>query len=241
MGRLKDLQPGEKLWAEFGFRNKPSVRQQMLALTVVRVGERGPEVFSTNVLAKELGVVPGTINYHFGSREALIAKASVLGYKRYVERIWEKVNHEKKDPEKRLCLWLEESVEIQFQMHGWGPIFNFPASAKSVTEILNKKFSRQLEEFSELNMSRLNFLVEDLRKNKVREYPYTLGKVPRDKLLLNIKLIQLTASIGWSCLGLAVWHSGRHLPSKQLSLKSTLTKQLMKTHFDNIIALVKLK
>jgi hypothetical protein len=151
------------------------------------------------------------------------------------------VEHEKESAEKRLRIWLEESIEIQYEMHGWGPIFNFPASARAVTEIVNKKFSADLESWSELNMARLMFLIEDVQKNKVRECTYTLGKVPKAKLLLNTKLIVLAASVGWSSLGMAVWNAGRHLPSKQLSLKSTISKQMMKSHIENIIALVKSK
>ena len=151
------------------------------------------------------------------------------------------VEHEHKSAEKRLRIWLEESIEIQYEMHGWGPIFNFPASARAVTEIVNKKFSDELESWSELNMARLMFLIEDLQKNKVRECTYVLGKVPKAKLLLNTKLMALAASVGWSSLGMAVWNAGRHLPSKQLSLKSTITKQMMKSHVENIIALVKSK
>ena len=241
MARIEHWEAGEKLWAEFGYGKKPTVRQQLLALTVIRVGEQGPEDFSTNTLSRDLKIAAGTINYHFGSREGLLAEASVLGYRRYVERIWEMVEHEKKSAEKRLRIWLEESIDIQYEMHGWGPIFNFPASTRAVTEIVNKKFSSELESWSELNMARLIFLIEDLQKNKVRECPYILGKVPKAKLLLNTKLMMLAASVGWSNLGLAIWNAGRHLPSKQLSLKSTITRQMMKSHIDNIIALVKSK
>ena len=84
----------EKLWAEFGFSKKPTMREQLLALTVIRVGQQGPEDFSTNTLSKDLKIAAGTINYHFGSREGLLAEASVLGYRRYVERIWEMVEYE---------------------------------------------------------------------------------------------------------------------------------------------------
>ena len=241
MARMEHWEANEKLWNEFGFGKKPTVRQQLLALTVIRVGEQGPEDFSTNTLSRDLKIAAGTINYHFGSREGLLAEASVLGYRRYVERIWEMVEHDNKSAEKRLRIWLEESIAIQYEMHGWGPIFNFPASTRAVTEIVNKKFTTELEAWSELNMARLLFLIEDVQKNKVRACPYTLGKVPKTKILLNTKLMILGASVGWSNLGVAIWNAGRHLPSKQLTLKSTITRQMMKSHIDNIIALVKSK
>lgn len=238
MARLEHWETGERLWKEFGFGSKASIRQQMLALTVIRVGELGVNDFSTNALAKELKTVPANINYHFGSREGLLAEASVLGYKRYVERTWEMVQHET-DPEKRLRTWLDESTSIQFEMHGWGPIFNYPSSFANITNIVNSKFKGQMEDLSELNMARLLYLVEDLKLGKVREFPFELKKIPRAKLMTNPKLTMLVGSIGWSNLGMSVWYAGRHLPTKQLSLKSTFTKQMMKYHIDQMIVLVK--
>lgn len=232
-------QADSKLWNEFGFGNKPTVRQQLLALTVIRVGEFGPEEFSTNIISKDLKIAAGTINYHFGSREGLIAEASVVGYRRYIERAWDMAETEKKNPEKRLRLWLEESLEVQFEMHGWGPVFNYPAAFPEITKIINKKFGGEMDQLAALNMARLLYLVEDLSKKKVREFPYNNKKVPSAKLLSNPKLVAVTASIGWSNLGLAVWYSGRHLPTKQLTIKSTLTRQMMKFHIDHLIDLAK--
>jgi len=146
---------------------------------------------------------------------------------------------EQENPEKRLRLWLEEALDIQSEMHGWGPIFNYPAALPKVSNIINMKFSKQLDEMSQLNMVRLLYLVEDVQKSKVREFPYNNKKIPATKLLANPKLIMLTSSIGWSNLGLAVWYSGRHLPTKQLTIKSALTRQMMKFHIDTLINLAK--
>ena len=117
MSRLENCEPGIALWTEFGFSENPKAREQILALTVIRVGEEGPVSFSSNQIAKDLGLAAGSINYHFGSREGLLAEAAILGYKRYTERIWELVETEKKNAQMRLRLWIEESIEIQFEMH----------------------------------------------------------------------------------------------------------------------------
>ena len=96
-----------------------------------------------------------------------------------------------------------------------------------------------MESLSGLNMARLMFLIEDVSKGKVRQFPYEIKKVPKAKFLTNLKLVNTAASIGWSNLGMAIWHLGRHLPTRQLTLKSTVVKQMMKFHVEQMIELAK--
>lgn len=239
MSRLENWEPGIVLWTEFGFSENPKAREQILALTVIRVGEEGPVSFSSNQIAKDLGLAAGSINYHFGSREGLLAEAAILGYKRYTERIWELVETEKKNAQTRLRLWIEESIEIQFEMHGWGPILNFPVTIPEVSEIIKEKHSKEFEKLSELHLARLFWLVEDFKVGKVRNVPLSYGKVPKKKILTDSKMVYLVASLGWSVLGMSVWNAGNHLPSKQIGLQSALIKRMKKYHIDHILSGIK--
>lgn len=239
MARLESWEPGPALWSEFGFSDKPSAREQILALTVIRVGEFGPVVFSSNQVAKDLGLAAGSINYHFGSREGLIAEAAILGYKRYTERIWELVQMERKSPEKRLRLWIEESIDIQYEMHGWGPVLNFPVTIPEVSEIIREEHSDEFEKLTELHLARLFTVVEDFRKGKIRTDNLVYGKVPKSKFLTDTKMVYLVSSLGWSILGLSVWSAGRHLPTRQIKLQSALIKRMKNFHINSIIENIK--
>jgi len=219
LARVENWEPGSALWSEFGFSENAKAREQILALTVIRVGEVGPVSFSSNQIAKELGLAAGSINYHFGSREGLLAEAAILGYKRYTERIWELVETESKSAHARLRLWIEESIEIQFEMPGWGPILNFPVTIPEVSELIRAKHAKEFEKLSELHLARLFWLVEDFKLGKVRKISLAYGKVPKKKILTDSKMVYLVASLGWSVLGMSIWNAGNHLPSKQIGLQ----------------------
>ena len=239
MARVENWEPGSALWSEFGFSENAKAREQILALTVIRVGEVGPVSFSSNQIAKELGLAAGSINYHFGSREGLLAEAAILGYKRYTERIWELVETESKSAHARLRLWIEESIEIQFEMPGWGPILNFPVTIPEVSELIRAKHAKEFEKLSELHLARLFWLVEDFKLGKVRKISLAYGKVPKKKILTDSKMVYLVASLGWSVLGMSIWNAGNHLPSKQIGLQSALIKRMKKYHVDHILRGIK--
>lgn len=238
-GEANTVQPGPKVWRAFGLPDQPSMRDQILVMTVVRVGEQGPTKFSPKALAAELGITQANINYHFHSREELLAAAAVRGYANYVDTIWHAVKSAAPDPEKRLRTWLESSIDIQVQMHGWGPILNYPAASLDVTELLETKHREEMSAYSELNMARLVTLVGDVRRGKVTDVEYELGALPRLKLLKDARVASATASIGWSSLGFAVWKAGRHLPTRPLAEALDLETRARKAHIDRLIKIAR--
>ena len=233
------MKPGPKVWSAFGLPPAPGVRDQILAMTVVRVGHLGPTNFSAKDLAAELGITPATINYHFNSREELLAEAAVLGYANYVDTVWQEVQAAKRDPEKRLRAWLETSIDVQVAIHGWGPILNYPAAALDVTEVLEKHHRATMTDHSELHLARLITLVSDVRRGAVSDVEFELGKLPRARLLKSPKVLTAVASIGWSVLGFAVWRSGRHLPSRSVKEAMSLEGKARREHIDLMVRIAR--
>lgn len=229
------VRPGPKVWAAFGLPPSPDVRDQILVMTIIRVGHLGPTNFSAKALAAELGITPATINYHFHSREELLAEAAVRGYANYVETVWQAVRAARRDPEKRLRAWLETSIDVQVAMHGWGPILNYPAAALDVTEVLEKKHRATMTDHSELHFARLITLVHDVRRGEVADVEYELGDLPRARLLKSPKVLLAVASIGWSVLGFAVWRSGRHVPTRSIKEMISLEAKARRTHIDLLV------
>lgn len=230
-----EIAPGPQLWKAFGLPNDPSIRDQILVMTIVRVGQLGPTAFSPKALARELGVSQATINYHFNSREELLATAAVRGYGNYVESVWRDVSSVSREPVARLRKWLEASIDIMVSMQGWGPILNYPTTSLEVSAILEDKFKSTMTNYAELHMARLAMLVADVRRNKVSETEYELGNLPRLKLLRDVRTAVTAASIGWSSLGFAVWKAGRHLPTNRIAEALDFEERARNAHIDRLI------
>jgi hypothetical protein len=92
-----------------------------------------------------------------------------------------------------------------------------------------------MTKWSELNLARLVILVGDVKRNRVSTVDFALGEIPKLKLIKDPRLVTLTASIGWSTLGIAVWKAGRHLPSGSIKEVGLLERQMVKAHIDRLI------
>jgi hypothetical protein len=57
--------------------------------------------------------------------------------------------------------------------------------------------------------------------------------------MLDLKLVQLTSTVAFSSLGLAVWKSGGHAPSQGITDLKVISDSLTKSHIRNMLALVR--
>lgn len=226
-------------WAEFGCVTEPTMREKMLYVTIDDIGRVGGDAFNAKLMCDALGIAPSLVNHHFGGRNELVAEATVLCYKNYVQLLWEAVETAPRDPEARLRTWIETSIYWTTRMSGWGPILNYPKTSLAVTQILDEQFSQEMTDHAEINMSRLLILISDLKKGRISNASLNIGKLPRLKLLKDVDSAMLTASIGWSVLGIATWSAGRHLPTRGMKDFSRLEKMAFKKHIDRLIQSVK--
>ena len=229
-GRVLDSQFWEQLWGD----PDPSMRDKIIALTYEAVSRVGPSTFNVKLVCEELDISYSLINHHFGSRDELLAETTVIAYERYIDIIWKAAKTGTK-PKDRLRNWIEASIGWSSVSSGWGALLNYPTASLDVTDLITERYKQKMADMGQLNLARLLQLIVDVKKNRVSEKEYELGKLPLASLLANTRSLYLMSSIGWSVLGVAVWSAGRHLPTGQTQESRMHEKMAVKDHINRII------
>lgn len=229
----------QKYFDQFIVGKPESMRDKLLCVTIDDIGRVGPTAFNSKLVCAALGVSPSLINHHFESRDELIAEAAILTYQNYVCLLWNAVTAGKQTPEARLRTWIKTSVLWSQRMSGWGALLMYPTASLEISKIIDERYKSDMTAWAELNMARLFGLVRDLKLNKVSLEAYELNDIPKMQILSQPKLVALTASVGWSILGMASWSAGRHLPTSQIEDFGFIEKRMMAAHVNRIIKDIK--
>lgn len=212
------------------------MRDKVLFTTLDDVSRVGPATFNVKLVCEALDVSYSLINHHFGSRDELLAEATVIAYAMYVEELWQNVSLVERTPEARLESWIRASISWTHRMSGWSAVLNYPTASLDVTEFVIEKYRSEMTEWGELNLARLFVLVRDVRLGRVSDTPLVRGQVPKAQLLTDLREQQVMAGIGWSILGVSVWHAGRHLPTSDIPEVNGLYDKLVDHHVSRLIA-----
>ena len=223
-------------WLHFGVNPEPPMRDKVLFTTIDDVSRVGPATFNVKLVCEALDVSYSLINHHFGSRDELLAEATVIAYAMYVEELWQNVSLAERTPEARLEAWIRASIAWTQRMIGWSAVLNYPTASLDVTEFVNEKYRTEMTEWGELNLARLFVLIRDVRLGLVSDTPLVRGLVPKVQLLTDIHEQEVMASIGWSILGVSVWHAGRHLPTSDIPEVNGVYDNLVDYHVSRLIA-----
>jgi AcrR family transcriptional regulator len=235
----KDNADLTSFWLNFGPDPDPPIRQKLIYLTVQEVAMVGPGSYSTMGVCDTLGVTYPMVNHYFGNRDGLVAEAAFATYELYIQRIWENVEAAKPDPEARLTAWMDAMVSLNAEIRGWGAVLNYPRFSQTIFQIMEEKFGDQRKQLFELDIARLAQLIKDYRENRLTNIDFTLDNYPRAEFLLDKRLVELTSTVAFSSLGLAVWKSGGHAPSQGIGEIKALTDALTKSHIQNMLKLIR--
>jgi len=226
------------IWLDFGRDPEPSNRDRLIYLTMREVAIVGPASFNTSGVCDTLGISYPMVNYYFGNRDGLIAEAGHVTYTRYVEKLWLAVEAAPRTPIDRLRAWMQAHLRLNIEIRGWGAVLNYPRFSSSIEEILDERFGEDHRRHFELNMARLARLILDVWEEAVSDFAYTVDDFAREELLRLDRVLDITATVSWATLGVAVWRSGRHTPSKGISELDQLGARFIDSHTENLIRLV---
>lgn len=201
------------LWRALGLGDAPSSRDQIIALTMLEVARVGPAAFNTRTVCAELGLTHPVIQYHFGSRDALIAEAAHRAYVRYVDKVWEAVRSAPRTPVDRLRAALTAGVALAREIRGWGAVLNyFPLYSESVADIVTERFQDAHTEQYERNLMLLLQLVVDVWQDAVTE-PLLADEASAAgaevlSVLADPEAMAAFSRLSFAAHGLAVWRAG---------------------------------
>ena len=224
----------ETYWLQFGSDPRPSTRQKMMYVTVDDVARVGPVSFNAVTMCDEVGVTDGLLNFHFGSRNELLAETLVWVYQRFVNEVAETVAQAKVDPETKLRAWITAVHQGFVKMGGWGVLVNYPIASREVAYLAENKHGKEFVDMAELNLARLQHLISDFKKGQVTDFSLEPGGIPKPFFVKNPGLTALTVSVALSTSAMAVWQGGR-TEGQAKNEGSILDKLVIKTHVDRII------
>ena len=223
-------------WLQFSENPNPANRQKMVYVAIDDVSRVGPSTFNAIAVCDVLEVSYSLVNFHFGSRDELLAEAAALVYQYHITDLWKQVQAAKQTPEARLRAWIEATVFSFNRMGGWGSVINYPTASLQITELVQSRYGTLMKDLQELNLARLLTLVTDVKKKKVSATEFELGNLPQALLEKDQKMVALAASIGFSTLGMAVWSSGRMQEATKGDDETlALAKMAMAAHVKRII------
>lgn len=223
-------------WLQFGDDPNPANRQKMVCVAIDDVSRVGPSTFNAIAVCDVLEVSYSLVNFHFGSRDELLAEAAAIVYQNHITGLWKLIKAAKKTPEDRLRAWMEGTIDSFERMGGWGSVINYPTASLQITELVNNRYGPLMNDLTEINMARLYTLVNDVKKKKLSDTVYEIGELPSENLLKDTATVALAASVGFSTLGVAVWLSGRHVASKaEADGANELEQMVIASHIKRII------
>lgn len=229
----------DDFWLEFGDDPQPPMRLKILYVTFGEVASSGPGAFNVASVCDRLGITYPMVNHYFGSRDGLLAEGASMVYRKYIQGIWQAVQAAPRDPEARLRAWTMEQISETLAIGGWGPILNYPVAAREVTNQIQAKFQQPLNRLFELNLARLATMVNDIRRGTVTDIDFTEDNFPRADMLKNPFLTSVMPTVAWSTFGLSVWLGGQHAPARNIREISMMLDDLVESHLENIIYLIK--
>jgi AcrR family transcriptional regulator len=213
-----DLGP---LWEELGL-SEAATRERILHLTMREVARVGPASFNTRTVCAQLGVTHPIIQYHFGSRDGLIAEAGHLVFVRYVDKQVAAVEAATRTPVDRLRACLTAGLRLSVEIRGWGAVLNyFPFYSSELAGIVAERFEEQHTAAYERSLAMLAQLVLDVLDDRVSDDALgdttTTAAAGRAVRLADPATLDAITTLSFTMHGLSVWRAGHVSASTALA------------------------
>lgn len=230
---MLEIFPPEK-WLALGGPANPSVREQLIMLTIEEIAQVGPADFNAASPCDRIGVKHPTVHYHFGNRDGLIAEATMWMHDQWVRFLYENLLSAPKNPKKRLRAFIDSEIAWSKRVGGMMLLMHYPLASSGAQAIVSEKFGDRMQRNFEFNLALLTTLVLDIRKKTVSPLDFSIDNYPKIELLRHPSAVLAATSISWATHGLAMWSSGNHIATRGLE-DPTLSKLTTKVAVDNYI------
>lgn len=186
---------------------KPQAKSAILNETKNWLRLNLPETVRVKDICDRLGLSASLVSYYFGDRDQLVAEAIVSSYEDYVAELREKAMATEGEPIDRLFKWIECKILWTEANPGIAASLNFPAIAGTNAFINSQELSDRFTTAADANHQLVKSLIKAARK-------YPTANDFEDALD--------AAVVGWLTLGMAIWLSGNHMPTRKMGLRQYL-------------------
>jgi AcrR family transcriptional regulator len=175
---------------------------------------KGPGAVMVGEICKERGISPSLVNYHFGSRERLLAEAVVREHEKLVAEMNHITFTTLSTPEEQLRARIMHRVAWTTQHPGIDSMVNYSHIIDPVGEILQGELADRVAACTISDMAGLHTSVYGMYLDRA------LDRQPAELGYEDVfELVDITAYLALGCLGLATWMSGHHPASRALGLE----------------------
>jgi AcrR family transcriptional regulator len=220
-----------------------STRDLIILASIDQMTETGPVDFNSGAVCDLLNLKHPMINYYFGSRDGLIAEASIWAYRGWSDKVMTAARNAPKNAEKRLRAYLDESLDWAKNMGAMTVLSQYPVLSKTVKTLIDDGYSVELQKDFEYHLVFLAVLIHDMRSGKNSDLDFDQTNYPKSKYSLSHprELLEAT-SVAWASHGIMMWRSGSHTPTNNMRKDFTAKFSediAMGIHIDNIVAIAK--
>ena len=237
-----DLIPEVQAIAD-GLGTNISTRDLIILASIDKMTETGPVDFNSGAVCDLLNLKHPMINYYFGSRDGLIAEASIWAYRGWSDKVMTAARNAPKNAEKRLRAYLAENLEWAKNMGAMTVLSQYPVLSKTVKNMIDDGYSVELQKDFEYHLVFLATLMIDMRTGRNSDLDFNQTNYPKTKYTLSHprELLE-AASIAWASHGIMMWRSGSHTPTNNMRKEFTakFSEEIaMGIHIDNIVAIAR--
>jgi AcrR family transcriptional regulator len=220
-----------------------STRDLIILASIDQITETGPVDFNSGTVCDLLNLKHPMINYYFGSRDGLIAEATIWAYRGWSHKVIAATRKAPVDGEKRLRAYVGECLDWAKNMGPMTVLSQYPVLSRTVKTTVEKGYSVELQKDFEFHLIFLATLMLDIRTGKNSDLDFDQTNYPKTKYTLSHprELLE-AASLAWASHGIMMWRSGSHTPTN--SMRKDFTAKFsedvaMGIHIENIMAIAR--
>ena len=220
-----------------------STRDLIILASIDQITETGPVDFNSGTVCDLLNLKHPMINYYFGSRDGLIAEATIWAYRGWSHKVISATRNAPVNAEKRLRAYLNECLEWAKNMGPMTVLSQYPVLSRTVKTTVEKGYSVELQKDFEFHLIFLATLMIDMRTGKNSDLDFDQTNYPKTKYTLSHpKELLEAASLAWARHGIMMWRSGSHTPTNNMRKDFTAKFSedvAMGIHIENIMAIAR--
>jgi len=206
-------------------------RAAILAATGERVSKYGPGAVLIGELCQQLGVSPSLVNYHFGNRNRLLAEAVVHEMEECVAEMNRITYAVTDDPVHQLRARIEFRLAWTAVHPGIEAMTNYAFVMDPAGEILSGDMESRIGQVTASDLAGLHAALFGIFEGRPRS-----GPASQTEMLSVPDLIELTAFVALSVLGVMTWATGQHPSNRTLDDEQTdVSRNIQRSFVDRLI------
>lgn len=209
-------------------RHDGDTRHLILVETIEALRIGGHANLMVKDICESLDVPASLVNYHFGSRDRLIAEAAAVAYEEYVALNLAAIAAAGNDPEERVRAWIWAQFDWTVANPGIAAILNYSSVAPGVGDLLNSEFKDRITAASFENLTAIFKAVREIHLGRVSD------EIPTIEMMDDKEYSTVTGIIMWVTLGFSTWAAGKHVPTA-MTVDTIVRNKVIENVVDRVI------